>query len=59
MKGYEEPDHLELRNDTFNMSAMEAAQDIYLHLLRKGYLDGQELPSTQGAHCTLNSITRT
>ena len=36
---YEEPEVPELRIDTSDMNAMEAAQDIYLYLLREGYLD--------------------
>ena len=36
---YEEPVNVELHIDTSNMNTMEAAQDIYLYLLRKGYLD--------------------
>ncbi len=33
------PDNLELRIDTTGLSPMEAAQEIYLYLLREGYLD--------------------
>ena len=36
---YEIPEHPELRVDTTGLTPMEAAQDIYLYLLREGYLD--------------------
>ncbi|MFQ5644217.1 MAG: bifunctional sulfate adenylyltransferase/adenylylsulfate kinase [Thiogranum sp.] len=36
---YEIPEHPELRVDTTGLSPMEAAQEIYLYLLREGYLD--------------------
>jgi len=36
---YEIPQHPELRINTEGLSPMEAAQDIYLYLLREGYLD--------------------
>jgi sulfate adenylyltransferase len=36
---YEVPEHPELRIDTEGLTPMEAAQDIYLYLLREGYLD--------------------
>ncbi|MDX1433169.1 MAG: bifunctional sulfate adenylyltransferase/adenylylsulfate kinase [Gammaproteobacteria bacterium] len=36
---YEVPEHPELRIDTSDMSPMEAAQEIFLYLLREGYLD--------------------
>ncbi len=36
---YEVPEHPELRVDTTGLTPMEAAQDIYLYLLREGYLD--------------------
>ena len=36
---YEIPEHPELRVDTEGLTPMEAAQDIYLYLLREGYLD--------------------
>ena len=36
---YEVPEHPELRVDTTGLSPMEAAQEIYLYLLREGYLD--------------------
>jgi len=42
---YEVPEHPELRIDTEGLTPMEAAQDIYLYLLREGYLD------TQGTLC--------
>ena len=37
---YEVPEKPELRVDTTGLSPMEAAQEIYLYLLREGYLDG-------------------
>ena len=37
---YEVPENPELRIDTSKMSPMEAVQDIYLHLLKEGYLEG-------------------
>jgi len=36
---YEEPERPELRIDTSELSPMQAAQEIYLYLLREGYLD--------------------
>ncbi len=36
---YEVPEHPELRVDTTGLSPMEAAQEIFLYLLREGYLD--------------------
>ncbi|VAW76047.1 Sulfate adenylyltransferase / Adenylylsulfate kinase [hydrothermal vent metagenome] len=36
---YEVPEHPELRVDTTDMTPMEAAQEIFLYLLREGYLD--------------------
>ncbi len=36
---YEVPDNPEIRIDTSNLSRMEAAQIIFLYLLREGYLD--------------------
>jgi len=36
---YEVPERPELRIDTSAMNPMEAAQEIYLYLLREGYLD--------------------
>ncbi|MGA7966332.1 MAG: adenylyl-sulfate kinase, partial [Gammaproteobacteria bacterium] len=36
---YEAPARPEMRIDTSQMSPMEAAQDIFLFLLREGYLD--------------------
>ena len=39
---YEEPEHAELRIDTTEMSPMEAAQEIFLYLVREGYLDRDE-----------------
>lgn len=36
---YEVPERPELRIDTSNRSPMEAAQEIFLYLLREGYLD--------------------
>ena len=37
---YEEPEDPELKIDTSRYSAMEAVQEIYLYLLREGYLEG-------------------
>lgn len=36
---YEEPEHPELRIDTSSLSPMEAAQEVFLYLLKEGYLD--------------------
>ncbi len=36
---YEEPQNPELRIDTSNLGPMEAAQEIFLYLLREGFLD--------------------
>ena len=36
---YEAPENPEIRIDTSSLSPMEAAQEIYLYLLREGYLD--------------------
>ncbi|VAX13338.1 Sulfate adenylyltransferase / Adenylylsulfate kinase [hydrothermal vent metagenome] len=36
---YEAPDKAEIKIDTSDYSAMEAAQEIYLYLLREGFLD--------------------
>ncbi len=36
---YEEPEDPEIRIDTTNLNPMQAAQEIYLYLLTKGYLD--------------------
>ena len=36
---YEEPEEPEIRIDTTHLTPMQAAQEIYLHLLVKGYLD--------------------
>ena len=36
---YEAPQHPQLRIDTSGRSPMEAAQEIFLYLLREGYLD--------------------
>ena len=38
---YEIPEAPELRIDTSQMSPMEAVQEIYLYLLREGYLDSE------------------
>jgi sulfate adenylyltransferase len=35
---YEEPEHPEIRINTANMTPMQAAQDIYLYLVREGYI---------------------
>ncbi|HPE81244.1 MAG: bifunctional sulfate adenylyltransferase/adenylylsulfate kinase [Sedimenticolaceae bacterium] len=37
---YEVPEKAELVIDTANVSPMEAAQEIYLYLLKEGYIDG-------------------
>ena len=37
---YEVPEAPEMRIDTSGMSPMEAVQEVYLYLLREGYLDG-------------------
>ena len=34
------PEHPELRIDTSGMQPMEAVQEIYLYLLKEGYLEG-------------------
>jgi len=39
---YEIPEHPELRVDTTGLTPMEAAQEIYLYLLREGYLDSTD-----------------
>ena len=39
---YEEPVHAEIKVDTTGLNPMEAAQEIYLYLLREGYLDSSE-----------------
>ena len=36
---YEEPAHPELTIDTTDLTPMQAAQEIFLHLFAKGYLD--------------------
>ena len=36
---YEEPEHAEVTIDTTNLTPMQAAQEIFLHLFAKGYLD--------------------
>jgi sulfate adenylyltransferase len=35
---YEVPERAEIDIDTSNLSPMEAAQEIYLHLLKEGYI---------------------
>jgi sulfate adenylyltransferase len=47
---YEIPEHPELRVNTEGLTPMEAAQDIYLYLLREGYLDTQGKPADE-EHC--------
>ena len=37
---YEVPEHPELCIDTSGMQPMEAVQEIYLYLLKEGYLEG-------------------
>ncbi len=39
---YEVPENPELRIDTSSLSAMEAAQEIYLYLFREGFIDTAE-----------------
>ncbi len=39
---YEVPENPEIRIDTSSLSAMEAAQEIYLHLFREGFIDTTE-----------------
>lgn len=39
---YEVPEHPELCIDTSNLTPMQAAQDMFLYLLREGYLDTQD-----------------
>ncbi|MHB8473044.1 MAG: bifunctional sulfate adenylyltransferase/adenylylsulfate kinase [Gammaproteobacteria bacterium] len=39
---YEVPEHPELRIDTSDLSPTRAAQEIFLYLLRDGYLDSEE-----------------
>ncbi|MGB5457977.1 MAG: adenylyl-sulfate kinase, partial [Gammaproteobacteria bacterium] len=39
---YEEPEHPEIRINTANMTPMQAAQDIYLYLVREGYISHDE-----------------
>jgi sulfate adenylyltransferase len=43
---YEVPENPEIRIDTTNFSPVQAAQEIFLHLLREGYLDFTEIPQT-------------
>ncbi len=38
---YEMPEHPEIRIDTSNLTPAHAAQEVFLHLLREGYLDGE------------------
>jgi len=44
---YEVPEHPELRVDTTGLSPMEAAQEIYLYLLREGYLDTVDISNDE------------
>jgi sulfate adenylyltransferase len=39
---YEEPEKPEIRINTADMTPMQAAQDIYLYLVREGYLSQDE-----------------
>ncbi len=39
---YEVPQNPELRIDTTHLAPMQAAQEIYLYLLREGYIDSEE-----------------
>jgi sulfate adenylyltransferase len=43
---YEVPENPEIRIDTTNFSPAQAAQEIFLHLLREGYLDFTEMRQT-------------
>ena len=36
---YEVPEHPEIRIDTAELTPMQAAQEVFLYLLREGYLD--------------------
>ena len=40
---YEVPEHPELRIDTAELTPMQAAQEVFLYLLREGYLDDGEV----------------
>ena len=46
---YEAPEHPQLRIDTSGRSPMEAAQEIFLYLLREGYLDSPGDGDAQGS----------
>jgi sulfate adenylyltransferase len=37
---YDVPEHPELRINTVDLTPMQAAQEIFLYLLREGYIDG-------------------
>ena len=41
---YEVPQTPELRIDTTSLSPMEAAEEVYLYLVREGYLDTSDEP---------------
>lgn len=45
---YEPPDDPELRIDTSDLTPVEAAQEIYLYLLREGYLDPPDTEGVEG-----------
>ena len=45
---YEVPENPEVRIDTSDLTPAEAAQEIYLYLLREGYLDMPEPPDGEG-----------
>lgn len=46
---YEVPEHPELRIDTSELSPMQAAQEVFLYLLREGYLDDGGADGSEGA----------
>lgn len=49
---YEKPENAEIYIDTSDLMPMQAAQDIYLYLMREGYLDAAgESQSVMGADC--------
>ncbi|MCR4347323.1 MAG: adenylyl-sulfate kinase [Sulfuricaulis sp.] len=46
---YEVPEHPELRIDTSKLTPMQAAQEVFLYLLREGYLDDGGSGESEGA----------
>ncbi|HHJ14080.1 MAG TPA: bifunctional sulfate adenylyltransferase/adenylylsulfate kinase [Gammaproteobacteria bacterium] len=46
---YEEPEHPEIRVDTTGLEPMEAAQEIYLYLLREGFLGSNAASGKSGS----------